>query len=442
MDAVIMAGGRGERIASVEPSLPKPMIPVCGKPVLEMLVESLAGQGFGKIKIVTGYKAEVIEDHFGDGKDFGCDISYFRESEPLGTAGALYYMADELSDDFFLINGDIVADIDFERMARFHNEKGGDACVLVHPNNHPFDSSKLLFGEDGRITKWYKKCETSQSCKNRSNAGVHILRKRVIGELLDGGRKDLDADILIPLSEQGRVYAYETSEYVKDMGTPERYEAVIRDISSGKPAGRRLGNKQRAVFLDRDGTLNVYKGFITSPGQIELEKGVAEAVRLINSTDMLAIVVTNQPVIARGDCTFEDMEKINGRLEDLLGKEGAYIDDLFYCPHHPDKGFEGEVAELKIKCSCRKPEPGLLLKAAQKYNIDLKSSYMVGDALADVKAGHAAGCRCVYIGSKRLENGKDDIREMPEGTAFYDSLLAFVKAELGEKADMKGNDQW
>lgn len=430
MDAVIMAGGKGTRIASVNSTIPKPMMPVCGEPVIQMLVKSLTRQGFKNIKIVTGHMADVIEEHFGNGSSFGCSIAYFRETEPLGSAGALYHMAAELSEDFLLLNGDAVMDIDFNRMVGYYKSCGGDACVLVHPNDHPFDSSKLAFDKTGRIKKWYKKGESNESYRNRINAGVHILNKRVIDELLDGGRKDLDADVLTPLVGQGRVFAYESSEYIKDMGTPERYEAVIRDVEAGKPQRRNLTKKQRAVFLDRDGTLNVYKGFITSAGQIELIEGAAEAVRAINRSDMLAVVVTNQPVIARGDCTYEEVECINGRLEALLGEQGAYIDDLFYCPHHPDKGFEGERSELKIKCSCRKPEPGMLIEAAKKYNIDLENSYMVGDALADVKAGAAAGCKPVYIGTDRLENGKDRREDMPEGTMIYESLYDFVRAEI------------
>lgn len=427
MVAVIMAGGRGTRIASVDSTVPKPMLPVCGKPVIQMLVESLSTQGFKDIWIVTGFMGEVIEKHLGSGEDFGCNISYFRETEPLGSAGALYYMADELEEDILLLNGDIVMDMDFNRMAEHYRQCGGDACVLVHPNEHPYDSTRLSFDRSGRILSWQQKGADDHSYKNRVNSGVHMLKRKVIREFLDGSKKDLDADVLRPLVEQGRVFAYESTEYIKDMGTPERYEAVRNDVISGRPARRNLSNKQRAVFLDRDGTLNVYKGFITKPEEIELEEGAAEAVRIINQSDMLAIVVTNQPVIARGDCTFEEVDRINGRLEALLGEKGAYIDDLFYCPHHPDKGFEGEVAELKIKCSCHKPEPGMLLEAAEKYNIDLENSYMVGDAAVDAKAGHAAGCKAVYIGRDRLENGKDKPEDIPGGTMFYGSLYDFVR---------------
>ena len=122
-----------------------------------------------------------------------------------------------------------------------------------------------------------------------------------------------------------------------------------------------------------------------------------EAVRKINNSEYLAIVVTNQPVIARGEVTIESLKLIHNKMETLLGKEGAYIDAIYYCPHHPDNGFEGEITELKIECNCRKPKPGLLIRAAEDFNIDLSNSWMIGDEERDIKAGKAAGCRTVLI---------------------------------------------
>ncbi|MBR1739464.1 MAG: HAD-IIIA family hydrolase [Ruminococcus sp.] len=424
MQVVIMAGGKGTRISSVAADIPKPMIRIGGKPVLQLLVESLCGQGYRDIIMVTGHLGGIIEAHFGDGSSFGCDISYYREESPLGTAGALYYLKDRLEEDFFLLNADALMSIDLKRMESFYRAHDCAACILVHPNDHPFDSSTVKLDSEYRVTRWCGKGEYDRLSKNRVNAGVHILNKTETLRFISGSKTDLDKQVLAPLVSEGKVCAYESSEYIKDMGTPERYEAVCADYLSGRAEKRCLKNKQRAVFLDRDGTLNVYKGFITDPEQIELEEGAASAVRTINKSSYLAIVVTNQPVVARGDCTFEEVEQINGRLEALLGDEGAYVDDVFYCPHHPDKGFEGERKELKIECSCRKPKPGLLYKAAEKYNIDLAGSYMVGDRASDVKAGLAAGCKAVYIGRKPDEEA--------EGAMVFDSLSAFAEALIKE----------
>ena len=233
---------------------------------------------------------------------------------------------------------------------------------------------------------------------------------------------DLDRQLLKPLAGTGRMYAYDSPEYVKDMGTPERYRAVTDDFLSGRVKAKNLLNKQKAVFLDRDGTINEYRGFITSPDQLELMDGAAEAIRAINNSGYLAIVVSNQPVVARGDCTFEELEQIHNKLETELGRAGAYLDAIYFCPHHPDKGFPGEIAELKIDCACRKPKPGMLLQAAKDFNIDLSRSYMVGDSTRDIQAGRAAGCKPVYVGT--------DQEQMDDGIICYDSLVDFVKYEI------------
>lgn len=422
MKVVIMAGGKGTRLASVASDIPKPMVPVEGRPILEYEIDSLRDQGYTDILLVVGHLGHVIRDYFQDGARFGVHIEYYVETTPLGTAGALYELKDRLTEDFFLLNADAMMDIDFHRMEAFHRAHGADATILIHPNSHPYDSALIVTDDTGRVCRWMHKEEERSYYRNRVNAGVHILSSRIVQRLDGPGKRDLDRDILKPLVAEGGVFGYESPEYIKDMGTPERLQAVSRDLASGKVFARNLKKAQKAVFLDRDGTLNEYVGFVTRPEQIRLIPGVADALKRINDSDYLAIVITNQPVIARGDCTVEELQTINNALETALGNEGAYIDDLFYCPHHPHRGFEGERIEYKIDCQCRKPKPGLLLRAAEKYNIDLKRSYMVGDSLNDLLAGANAGCTPVFIG-----------RELPEGAPeclLYDSLPAFVAGEL------------
>ena len=184
------------------------------------------------------------------------------------------------------------------------------------------------------------------------------------------------------------------------MGTPDRYESVCRDFREGRVQAKNLKNKQKAVFLDRDGTINKYVGFLRNIDDFELIDGVADAIKEINASGYLAIVVTNQPVVARGEISFEELEQIHNKMETLLGAEGAYLDAIYFCPHHPHKGYEGERPELKFDCDCRKPKPGMLLKAAEDFNIDLGQSWMVGDGENDIKAGMAAGCHTALIGTE------------------------------------------
>lgn len=392
MQAVIMAGGKGTRIASIANDIPKPMIRICGKPVLQYQIECLEKQDITKITLVIGHLGSCIKEYFGDGSRFNVQVTYIEEKEPLGTAGALYYLKDTVHDDFLLINGDIIFDVDFGRFLRFHREKAVCATIFTHPNDHPYDSGLVAVDRDGYVTKWMHREDERGTYKNRVNAGLHILSAELLEMFQEAKRTDLDRDILKTLIPQRQLAAYDSPEYVRDMGTPERCDRVATDIRRGLVEAKNLKNRQRAVFLDRDGTINVYKGLISSVQDLELIPNIADTIRKINESGYLAIVVTNQPVIARGDCTVEELERIHEKLETLLGQEGAYIDDIFYCPHHPDKGFAGERPEYKIACGCRKPRPGMLLQAAEKYNIDLAQSYMVGDDERDMEAGRQAGC--------------------------------------------------
>ena len=412
MQTVIMAGGKGTRIASVNAEVPKPMLEVCGKPILEHQIEVLKRQKLTDIILVIGYLGSVIRDYFQDGSKYGVHISYIEEKELLGTAGSFYYLKDIIQDDFFLLNGDLIFDVDLHRFMNFHKEKHALATLFTHPNNHPYDSGLIIANEDGTITKWIHKEEERGFLRNRVNAGIHIISPMVLERFTELKKTDLDREVLKPLIPSGRVYAYDSPEYVKDMGTPERYRQVEQDLLKGRVRARNLDRKQKCIFLDRDGTLNVYKGFLTDIEELELIPGTAEALKCINSSEYLAIVITNQPVIARGGCSVQELEEIHNKLETLLGKEGAHIDALYYCPHHPDKGFEGERPEYKIECGCRKPKPGMLLKAAEDYNIDLSQSIMIGDGKNDMEAGKTAGCRTILVDEQNtLLSVVKDLRE-------------------------------
>lgn len=402
MKTVIMSGGRGTRIASVASDIPKPMIPIEGKPVLQWELECLRDQGFTDIILTVSYMRQVIMDWFGDGSGFGVHIEYFVEEEPLGNAGALFRLRDRLTEDFLLLNADAVFDVDFGRFVAFHREHGGLATLFTHPNDHPYDSGLLITNNDDAVEQWLtKEDDRPQWYRNCVNAGLHVLSPRLLEHMPNTRKIDLDRQILKPLAGTGKMFAYQSPEYVKDMGTPERYEAVCGDFQSGRVRARNLKRKQRAIFLDRDGTINKYVGFLRNIDEFELLPGAAEAIRRINQSGYLAIVATNQPVIARGEVTVEQLREIHNKMETLLGREGAYLDGIYYCPHHPDRGFAGEIPELKIDCACRKPKPGLLLRAAEDFNIDLGASWMVGDGENDVLAGKAAGCGTKMI----LTNG-------------------------------------
>lgn len=419
-----MAGGRGTRISSIAPDIPKPMIKIDGIPVLEREIQCLKKQGYTDIIITVGYLGNLIINYFGDGsnispvtgKSFGVSIIYYQEDTPLGNAGALFKITKYLTEDFLLLNADVLFDIDFNKFVSYHKKKGGLITLFTHPNTHPYDSSVLIADKNGMVLEWLsKEDDRPYYYKNRVNAGLHILSPKVLEDYLVVNKGkipnkiDLDRMLLKRYVGTGQMFCYDSPEYVKDMGTPERYQTVCDNARSGIISSKNLTKKQKAIFLDRDGTLNKYVGFVTDIDQLELIDGVEKAVKRINDSEYLAIIVTNQPVIARGEVTEIELQEIHNKLETLLGERGAYIDGIYYCPHHPDRGYKGEISCLKINCECRKPKPGMLYQAASDFNIDLRESWMIGDSFNDILAGKNAGCKTGLISEIGMKEYNADV---------------------------------
>lgn len=438
MKAVIQAGGKGTRISEITGDvIPKPMLEISGYPILYHQMMNLKKNGITDITVIIGHLGNVIKDYFGDGKQFGLNISYVEEDpqKPLGTAGSLYFLKDKLKENFVFLLADVFIDIDFEKMEQYHIANNADVTLLTHPNGHPFDSDLVV--EEGGVVKAfdYKSNDrTTYNYKNLVNAGVMIFSPSVFKYLTELRKYNYEKDIIVPLINEGKVVSYKSSEYAKDMGTPERYRRVQEDYNSGICDAKNLANKQKAIFLDRDGTINEYVGFLRKEEDFRLIPGVSEAIKKINNSGYLAIVVTNQPVIARGEVTEEELEEIHKKMETLLGLDGAYIDDIYYCPHHPDKGFEGEIPELKIECDCRKPKTGMLEKAEREHNIDLSSSIMIGDSTLDIKMAENAGMQSVLL--KTGQKGEDGKYEVSP-TLIAEDLNDAINKIICKKASKK-----
>lgn len=438
MKAVIQAGGKGTRISEITGDvIPKPMLEISGYPILYHQMMNLKKNGITDIIVIIGHLGNVIKDYFGDGKQFGLNISYVEEDpqKPLGTAGSLYFLKDKLKENFVFLLADVFIDIDFEKMEQYHIANNADVTLLTHPNGHPFDSDLVV--EEGGVVKAfdYKSNDrTTYNYKNLVNAGVMIFSPSVFKYLTELRKYNYEKDIIVPLINDGKVVSYKSSEYAKDMGTPERYRRVQEDYNSGICDAKNLANKQKAIFLDRDGTINEYVDFLRKEEDFRLIPGVSEAIKKINNSGYLAIVVTNQPVIARGEVTEEELEEIHKKMETLLGLDGAYIDDIYYCPHHPDKGFEGEIPELKIECDCRKPKTGMLEKAAREHNIDLSSSIMIGDSTLDIKMAENAGMQSILLKTgQKGEDGKYDVSPTLIAEDLNDAINKIICKKVSKK---------
>lgn len=407
MKVVIMAGGKGTRLKEItKDEIPKPMVKVLGKTILEHQIDVLKKNDLKDIIIIVGYLGEKIKHYFKDGKDFGVNITYIDEHEPLGTAGSFYYVKNYVKEDFILLFGDIIFDVYLKKMIDFHNMKKSYATLFVHPNSHPYDSDIVLMDDDNKIIGFDSKNNVrTYSYDNCVNAGIYIISNKLIQKIDKLKKLDLEKDILSKVIEEENVFGYYSSEYVKDVGTVERIKKTSEDIQKNILEKKNLKHKQKCIFLDRDGTINIHKGLIVNPDEIELEKNVAQAIKQINSSEFITIIITNQPQVARGLCSIEDIENINKRLKTILGEQGAYVEDIYFCPHHPDKGYPEENKNYKIKCKCRKPGIELIEKAVLKYNIDLKNSWFIGDTTIDIQTGINAGMKTILLNTG--EGGRD-----------------------------------
>ena len=427
-----MAGGKGTRLHSfTEDRIPKPMASVAGRPILEWQIECLKRNGINDICIVTGHLGEVIHSHFKDGSKFDVSIFYFNEDSPMGTAGALPHIGGFLTEPYFLLlNGDTIFDIDISRMELHHKEKKAFVTLFVHPNSHPYDSDLVVLNSYGRIIGFDSKSNTRDYWyDNMVNAGAYILSSDICALIPLVGKTDLERDILFKYHQTHRMYGYFSTEYIKDVGTLDRIKQAETDISNGIVAAKNLSNKQCCIFLDRDGTINVYKGLVYNPDDFELINSAAEAIALINRSIYVAAVASNQPVVARGLCEIEDVEIIHRKMKTMLGREGAYLDWVDFCPHHPDKGYPEENPLYKISCDCRKPGTGMFIKAAQAMNIDISKSWMVGDSARDMEAARNTGLRSVLVRTGEDENS---MRHHIRPDMVCGDILEAVKAILSE----------
>lgn len=430
MKCAIIAGGLGTRLRPVIGDLPKPMAPLDGVPLLERHIGLCRRFGITDIHLLLGYRPEVIREYFGDGAAFGVRITYWIESQPMGTAGCMAQMRAELDGDILILYGDVFVEMDLARLIEFHRRERAAATLVVHPNDHPQDSD-LTEVEGNRVTAFHPKPHPEGAFyANIVNAAVHVASPGLFRHIAAGEKADFGHDVFPKALAAGDLLAaYSTPEYIKDTGTPERYRQVEADIRAGKPGRCSLINRRKAVFLDRDGTINVLVPLLSRMEDLELYPGAARAIRAINQSEYLTIVVSNQPQLARGLLTEKQLQEIHNKLETLLGKEGARLDAIYYCPHHPDRGYPEEVSALKTNCRCRKPDTLLFERAAERFHIDPAGSVMIGDSARDMEAARRFGCHAVLV--KTGAAGNDGCPGVPDHVAT--DLAGAVDWVLGAK---------
>jgi len=422
MIAIVLAGGKGTRLGEATAQRPKPMVEIDSKPLLEYTLSWLKTQGVSKAILTLNYLPNCIIQYFGEGgADFPA-LEYIVEDTPLGTAGCLSGKGHEFNEPVWIVYADVFMDLDLSRIWHSHLLNQASMTLVVHPNDHPQDSDLVETDAQNKVVQFHPKPRIGKPwLPNLVNAGLYLMNPELFNEI-PNMPCDFGRDLIPKWVENYPIFAYSTPEYMKDMGTPDRLKKVEHDLTRGFTKARNLRNSQKAFFLDRDGVINDDTHFISKAEDFQLFPFTPQAISKINTSGFLSVVVTNQSVLARNMTTEAGLNRIHHRMETELGEQGAYLDAIYFCPHHPDKGFPEENPSLKIDCDCRKPKPGMLFQAAKRFNIDLKSSFMVGDNERDILAGKNAGCTTVGVATgKGLKSGST------QPDLFFQTLLEAVE---------------
>ena len=428
--AIIVCGGLGTRLGTLVKDTPKPMLLVGGKPIIVHTIELLKQHGITDVILAAGYKADIVQAHFGD-RDWGVNLTISIEQEPLGTAGPLTLMNNILNDNFLMLYGDEFIDFDVSDLIKIHELNSPLATILARPSTHPWDAHLIQTNANGFVSEIVTKHEPNRNYQNIGNAAVYALSKRILGFI--DGKSDFMSNVFPNAIAQGEtiyIRKLKSNEYVKDLGLPERFTQVESYLEQRQliAEARSKQGPVTTVFLDRDGVLNREIGLLSHPDQLDILPGVSDAIRLFNHSGIKIVVVTNQPVVARGLCSESDIQQIHKKLNNSLEAHDAYIDAIYYCPHHPETQYGEGVTALRRACECRKPGIGMLMRA--KYDLDLRlgGCIMIGDSTVDVEAGRNAGIRTILVGT----GDRIDITGLKPDFTFKTLLEAAQAIAFGE----------
>ncbi|MDC7745179.1 HAD-IIIA family hydrolase [Rhizobium binxianense] len=437
--AIIIAGGLGTRARSMTgDAIPKALLPLAGVPIILRQIRVLAREGVQHVRVLGGHLGSQLEPALSpEAEKLGIAIEVLVETSPLGTAGCLTTL-DAMTGDVLIVYGDMLFDFDLSALARHRQQFPAALTIIAHPNDHP-RTSDLVVQKHGYLQHLLpRKAPRDADWRNLVPAGLYVASDRFFEELLPGQTADMVHDVIPDLLERSiPVAIYDTPEYMKDTGSPNRHAAAEEDLCRERVHAVHLSVKRPAVFFDCDGVLNEDVGGhgVTHPDQVKLIGRAGEAVRLARKAGFLAVAVTNRPQVAKGFLDETGLDHVLGRLEAELAEEGGVLDRIYFCPHHPDKGFPNEVAALKINCACRKPGDLMIRQAMAELPIERSKSIIIGDSLRDIGAGRKAG---IWAYGVRTGYGLRDEKSYPAAEAdipradlVFDTVYDAVRFQCG-----------
>ena len=373
--AVVLAGGLGTRLRPFTDTAPKPMYPVQGKPYIGHLLEQIASFGIQEAVLLLGYLPEQIERYVGDGSAFGLRVICRRTPVEYGTGARLLEAADILDDAFLLMYCDNYCPIDFESHAASFARNHAAIQLSAYRNRDGYTRSNLSVADDGKVLVYAK--GRDRDGLNGVDIGYAIVLKETLSLVPRTEDASFEAAAFPVLCEQGRLFATVTEHRYYSIGSYARLELT-----------QQFFTHRKCAFIDRDGTLNERPRacYVERPEQFVWLPGAIEAMQLLKQAGYLLIIVSNQPGVARGAMTHDDLDDVNAKMQDDLAAAGVTVDAIYQCLHDWDEG-----------CFCRKPRPGILFEAQRDFSLDMRDCVLFGDDERDIEAADAARCRSYLV---------------------------------------------
>ena len=375
-DLVILAGGKGSRIKKYLKGSPKPMAKFFGYNFLDLVLFKVSKYLFENIYIIAGYKGSLIKKKYHNCKINLSKIHVIVEKNLKGTGGSLFEIKRKIKNNFFVINGDSISNINFLEISHKVKKSSLGSVALIKNQNYKTNNKLINLDINSKKIIFLKKKSKYM------NAGIYFFKKKLLNHINNKNfslENDLLNNLILKKKIEGRLF----NSFFLDIGTPKNYKNANNLLYKNffKPA----------LFLDRDGVLNHDDGYTYKPSKLKIIKKTINFLKKFRN--FYFFIITNQSGIARGFYTKEQFYKFQFSLESRLIEKKIFINDIQFCPHHP----EGKIKKYKKKCNCRKPGSAMIKSIISKWPINVKKSLFLGDKDSDRIAAKKIGIKFFHI---------------------------------------------